>query len=305
MLIQIALQLHQDKINAALAKAPESLQGLPSIRDTTTLFAGPNTRAEVLQALITFIPADPTTTPWGRAVHAFSPSGRGRDDIILRTSLAAAIYHMAHEDPRESPDNAFAAAEACELRHPEEVLEVLVKTHFALHTLAPDCPTPVYDPLRAFLARYGHRAFQGPDQSPHARLALATLKDLDPWRDPEPRFMALSEAHPQPAFRELITMGLPALLNHTLCAPPADVPLLCSCMRDLWERQTGEPLSDEGLAHTLLYGASIRLMNSYPKFLLTEHLLSELPQQMAHGSIILDQARQALAPVIAPCLRLP
>ena len=305
MLLQIALQLHQDKINAALAKAQDSPQGLSSLREATSLFAGPDTRAEVLQALMSFIPADPAMTPWGRAVHSFSPSGRGRGDIILRASLAAAIYHMAHEDPRQSPENAFAVAEACELQQPEEVLEILVKTHFALHTLAPECPTPVYDPLGAFLARRGARAFEGRDQSQHARETLATLKDLDPWRDAEPRFLALTNAQPQPAFRELITMGLPALLSHTLCATPADVPLLCSCTRDLWERLTGEPISDETLAMALLMGASIRLTNSHPRFLLTEQLLAQLPEQMTLGPVALNQAQAFLASMIAPCLRLP
>lgn len=305
MLLQIALQLHQDKINAALSKAPDSHQGLASLREVTTLFAGPETRAETLQALMSFIPADPALTPWGRAVHSFSPSGRGRGDVILRASLAAAIYHLAHEEPRQSPETAFAVAEACELRLPEEVLEILVKTHFALHALDPECPTPVYDPLEAFLARHGARAFQGSDQSQYAREALTTLRDLDPWRDPEPHFLARSTAQPQPAFRELITMGLPALLNHTLCTHPADVPLLCSCVRDLWERLSGEPLPDEGLAMVLLVGVSIRLANSHPKFLLTEHLLAQLPEDLAQGAPLLDQVRRFLSPLIAPSLRLP
>lgn len=305
MLLQIALQLHQDKINAALAKAPDSAQGLSSLREATSLFAGPDARAEVLQTLMSFIPADPALTPWGRAVHSFSPSGRGRSDIILRASLAAAIYHVAHEEPRQSPEIAFAVAEACELQLPEEVFEILVKTHFALHALAPECPAPVFDPLSAFLARRGARAFEGRDQSQHARETLATLKDLDPWRDPEPRFLATSTVQPQPAFRELITMGLPPLLNHTLCARPADIPLLCACVRDLWERLTGEDLPDEGLAMVLLVGVSIRLANSHPKFLLTEHLLSQLPRELTQGVRVLDQTRRFLSPLIAPSLRLP
>lgn len=271
MLLQLALQFHAEGLNSILRKSPSAFDRLEEIRRSLASMLTSNSPHQLAQALANQLPQDLGSTTWGRSIADASPLGRS-DSSPLRAAITGAVAQMLLELPREDPSAFVEAATVTGLVLPEETFEVLVKGHYALHVLSPETSDPIFDPLRVFLDLQPE-GFAGEHRSSKARIVLATLQDLDPWLDPEPkRLLRL-----QPCEISTFIRALPALLNASLAQGAIDVAMLYQCASDLWARSFQRPATPDELVLAIFRACSVRLENSHSRYLDTERLLAELP----------------------------